>query len=392
MKETNRHIFYIVLLTCIVWGCKKPYNPKIISDPNSYLVVEGIISSGNDSTIVKLSKTVKITEDVETAVVNNCTVTVEDEGGNGISLKPEGDGTYTSPVLGLDVTKKYRLHIITNDNKEYASDYVGVKKNPPVDSIGFTIKQGNLQIYVNTHDATNSTRYYRWSYEEAWRFHSKYSSSYIVDQTLKKVVFRPASEQNYYCFAGDLSSTIVIGSSAKLTQDVIYQAPVTTISPESEKIEMRYSILVKQYALTKEAYQFWENLKKNTEQLGSIFDAQPSQLTGNIHNLKNTAEPVIGYISITNTQTKRVFIDNADLPREWTAKYPYDCEADSALFFNPHSMQDEVKLLIIDGNGIPIQEITKSGQTAGYTYSSLNCVDCRIRGRVQAPSFWIERK
>ncbi|MDB5149313.1 MAG: hypothetical protein JWQ57_3333, partial [Mucilaginibacter sp.] len=260
------------------------------------------------------------------------------------------------------------------------------------DSIGFTIKQGNLQIYVNTHDATSSTRYYRWSYEEAWRFHSKFQSSYIVDQTLKKVVQRPASEQNYYCFAGDLSSTIVIGSSAKLTQDVIYQAPVTTISPESEKIEMRYSILVKQYALTKEAYQFWENLKKNTEQLGSIFDAQPSQLTGNIHNLKNADEPVIGYISITNTQTKRVFIDNADLPREWTAKYPYDCEADSALFFNPHSMQDEVKLLIIDGNGIPIQEITKSGQTAGYTYSTLDCTDCRVRGRVQAPPFWIEKK
>ncbi|MFC0519026.1 DUF4249 domain-containing protein [Mucilaginibacter angelicae] len=388
----KKKIWFLLLAGFAFITCKKSYNPKIISDPNSYLVVEGIISSGNDSTIVKLSKTVKITDDVKTAVVDNCTVSVEDEGGNGIALKPEGNGLYTSPVLGLDVTKKYRLHIITSDSKEYASDYVEVKKNPPVDSIGFTIKQGNLQIYVNTHDVTNNTRYYRWSYEEAWRFHSKYSSSYIVDQIQKKVVPRPSSEQNYYCFTGDLSSTIVIGSSAKLTQDVIYQAPVTTISPESEKIELRYSILVKQYALTKEAYQFWENLKKNTEQLGSIFDAQPSQLTGNIHNLKNAAEPVIGYISITNTQTKRVFIDNADLPREWVAKYPYDCEADSALFYNPISMQDEVRLLIIDGNGIPIQGITKSGQTAGYTYSTLDCVDCRIRGRVQAPSFWIERK
>jgi hypothetical protein len=389
----KRYILICLLLGGIYSACKKPYNPKIADAPNNYLVVEGVINNGSDSTIIKLSRTVNISGNVNTSGVDNCTVSVEAESGSAYTLNPQGNGVYALPTLSLDVAKKYRLHIITGDSKDYASDYVEVKKNPPIDSIGFKVKNNALQLYVNTHDAGNNTRYYRWSYGETWRFHAKYQSSFMVDPVIKFVVVRPPSEASYYCFSSDESSTIVIGSSAKLTQDVIFQQPVTTIAAESEKIEMRYSILLKQYALTKEAYQFWENLKKNTEQLGSIFDAQPSQLTGNIHNLKDAAEPVIGYISVTNIQTRRIFIDNVEVPSEWRTKYPYDCGLpDTALFFNPKSQQNEVLNFIINGGGIPITNVTQQGSTVGYTYSSIECTDCRIRGRVQTPSFWKERK
>jgi hypothetical protein len=388
----KRYILILLLLGGIYTTCKKPYNPKIVDAPNNYLVVEGVINNGSDSTIVRLSKTVNISGNVSTSGIDNCTVSVEAEGGAAYSLTPQGNGAYVIPQLSLDVSKRYRLHIITNDSKEYASDYVEVKKTQPIDSVGFYIKNDNVQIYVNTHDAANNTRYYRWSYDETWRFHSKYQSAYMVDPVAKAVVFRPPSESNYYCFAVDRSSTIVIGSSAKLSQDVIYQQPVTTIASTSEKVEMRYSIFLKQYALTKEAYQFWENMKKNTEQLGSIFDAQPSQLTGNIHNVKDPAEPVIGYISVTNIQSKRVFIDNLDLPNNWRTTYPYDCgPPDTALFSNPKTQQNDVLNMIINGSGIPITDISKERNIVGFTYSSIECTDCRIRGRVQTPSYWKER-
>jgi hypothetical protein len=394
MEMIRKYSFWGCLLMVIISGnCKKPYNPGVINAPNSYFVVEGVINNGNDSTIVRLSKTVNISSDVKTSGVDNCAVQIEGEAGSTYQLSPQGNGYYILPQLNLDATKKYRLHIITGDSKEYASDYVEVKKNPPIDSIGFLVRNNQLQIYANTHDGTNNSRYYRWSYDETWRFHARYQSSYMVDQGSKTVVVRTPAQQSYYCFAGDRSSTIVLGSSAKLSQDVIFQQPITTIAPESEKIEMRYTIQLKQYVLTKEAYQFWENLKKNTEQLGSIFDAQPSQITGNIHNLKDAAEPVIGYISITNIQTKRVFIDNADVPQEWLTAYPYDCgQPDSALFSNPKTMANDVLNIIINGGAVPVDAITVRNSLLGYTYSTTECTDCRIRGRVATPPFWIERK
>ena len=373
-------------------ACRKPYNPQVISNDNHYLVVEGVVNSGNDSTVISLSRTVKLSEDVRTQAVTNYTVAVEGEQGGNYVLQSQGNGKYEIGPMHLDATKKYRLHITTPEGKEYASDYVEVRQTPPIDSIGFMPKNNNLQLYVNTHNPTNNTRYYRWDYEETWKFHSKFQSDYIVDAQTKQMRPRRVDEASYYCFTGDKSSTIVLGSSAKLAQDVIFQGPINTIPRDAEKIELRYSILLRQYALTKEGYQFWESLKKNTEQLGSIFDAQPTQLQGNIHSISNPTEPVIGYVSITNTQSKRIFIDNSQLPRDWLAKYPYDCVMpDSALFFNPKSGLNEVEAMIIKGGGIPIRTISSEGGIAGYLYSSTQCADCRIRGRVQQPSFWKEK-
>ncbi|QEM13765.1 DUF4249 domain-containing protein [Mucilaginibacter rubeus] len=392
MKRFKRYIFYAALLMLFVWGCKKPYNPGIVGSPNHYLVIEGVINTGNDSTIIRLSKTVNISGNVNSMIIDNAVVSVEAEDGASYNLQSAGNGNYISTGLNLNTSKRYRLHINIDNSTEYASDYVVAKVNPPIDSIGFNIKNNQVNIYVNTHDATNNTRYYRWSFDETWRFHSKYLSTYIVDNSIHKIVFRTPAQLNYYCFAGDRSTSIVLSSSIKLSQDVIFQAPVTTIDATSEKIEKRYTILLKQYALTKEAYQFWENLKKNTEQLGSIFDAQPSQLTGNIHNLKDPKEPVIGYVSVTNIQVKRVFIDNLDLPWDWTAKYPYDCgPIDSNYFVDPHTMSNTVNSNIIFGGAIPVDPILIGGNLVGYTSSTVPCVDCTIRGVVKAPSFWKDR-
>ncbi|MBB6128595.1 DUF4249 domain-containing protein [Mucilaginibacter lappiensis] len=381
-------LIYITLLAVIV-SCKKPYNPPIVSSDNHYLVVEGVINSGNDSTIINLSRTVKLSENVSTQLVANYTVAVEGEQGNSYALQSEGNGIYDIGPMHLDPSQKYRLHITTPDGKQYASDYEVVKQTPPIDSVGFTPKSNYLQIYANAHDATNNTRYYRWDYSETWRFHAKFQSGFIVDAGAVRL--RHANEGIYYCYGNDKSSNIVLGSSEKLSQDVIFQSPITTISSDAEKLELRYSILLKQYALTKAGYQFWENLKKNTEQLGSIFDAQPTQLQGNIHNISDPTEPVIGYISVTNPQSKRIYINKGQLPDNWIEKYPYECGMpDSAFFFHPMTGTNDVLFYIIQGGGIPVTGIFTPLGIAGYTYSSPDCADCTIRGKAQKPSFWID--
>jgi hypothetical protein len=387
----NRYIAYLIVLGGIVIGCKKPYNPTVISSPNHYLVVDGVIDVGDSITVIKLSQTVNLGDNVKTSGLAGYALTIEDEAKTIIAQlypSPGQTGTYASAgPLSLDQSKKYRLHI-SGDGKEYASDYIGVKKTPPIDSVGFAPKGNNLNIYVNTHDATNNTRYYRWDYTEAWKFHAKYESGLIVDPVTKAIRNRKQDEASYYCYTGDISGNTVIASSAKLTSDVIFQAPVTTIVSTNEKLSVRYSILLRQYGLTKEGYEFWENIRKNTEQLGSIFDAQPSQLQGNIHCISNPAEPVIGFVTITNVQRKRIFIDNSQLPIEWYPVYPYSCEADTALLNNPKTMQNEVASIIINGNGIPISSIVKMNTLIGYIYSSIECTDCRIRGKSLAPPFW----
>jgi len=51
-----KRIAYISLLIFLGIACKKPYNPPAIAATGGYLVVEGVINAGSDSTFIKLSK------------------------------------------------------------------------------------------------------------------------------------------------------------------------------------------------------------------------------------------------------------------------------------------------------------------------------------------------
>jgi hypothetical protein len=371
-------------------GCRKPYNPPAIAGNGNYLVVEGVINSGPDSTNIKLSRTVNVSSNVTATPVLNASVSVVSDQGVTVSLTETTNGNYVSAGLNLDNTHTYRLSITTADNKQYQSDMVPVVVTPPIDSIGYNVVNDPLpgiEIYANTHDPSNEVKYYRWDYDEAWAFHSKYPSNYVSNGTA--IVQRTQAQNVTICYTNDVSSDIVLGSSAKLKQNVIYQSPIVFIASTSEKIESDYSILLRQYALTADAYNFWVSLKKNTEQLGSIFDAQPSQLQGNIHCITNPSEPVIGYVSICTVSSKRAFVSNAKLPN-WVADYPYVCSVDTELYCAPPYCINYVARYLIPPPFIliPTTVIGNARTPAGFMASTRECVDCTIRGTTTPPPFW----
>jgi hypothetical protein len=379
---------YIVCLGGLVAfnGCKKPYLPPIINTSTNYLVVEGVINSGADSTVIKLSRTVNISGTVVANPELNAKVTVESDANTTYALQELGKGGYGSAGLNLDNSHKYHLHIFTSSGKEYLSDFEAVKTTPPIDSVGFIQQSNGINLYVNTHDPNNNTRYYRWDYTETWNFHAEYAAAYITDGT--KLSIRTPAQQIYSCFAGNPSSNILLGSSAALAQDNIFQSPLTQIASTSEKLEAKYSILVKQYALSNDAYNFWQNLKKNTEQLGSIFDAQPSEVPGNIHCVTTPAEPVIGYVSVGTVSQKRIFISNTQLPLTWVPTYPYQCELDTFLY--ARQGQNDVALFLIPLNysALAITPVSINGNALGFFGADPECADCTIRGTTVQPPFW----
>jgi hypothetical protein len=157
-------------LLLLLLRCQAPYNPRPVASPGSYLVVEGIINSGNDSTIFKLSRTVTTNAKTTESPVDALVVVESDAGGSWL-LTPVGPGKNASGPLNLPASQNYRIRIITNDGLIYLSDFVPVELTPPIDSVGYFIKNSSVQLYVSTHDATNKARYYRWDYAETWQFH-----------------------------------------------------------------------------------------------------------------------------------------------------------------------------------------------------------------------------
>lgn len=368
--------------------------------------MEGVINSGSDSTFIKVSRTVKLTDKVAIKPELNAVVAVQGDQNSTYPLTEMGNGSYACAGLNLDNAHKYRLSIKTAKNEQYVSDYMEVLNSPPIDSVSFDTKgtpsdQG-LNVYVTTHDATNKVHYYRWDYQETWIFHSNYPSYFKSNGDT--VLGRNMVDDNItYCWQTDTSSTIVLGSSAKLAQDVIASQPITSIVSSSEKVGDEYSIQVRQYALTTDAYNFYVNLKKNTEQLGSVFDALPSEINGNIHSVTNPSEPVVGYISVGSISKQRIFITNKQLPNWITAPFYTNCKLEfdwngippqKCCYYNVDGNQVNTYINYNIGHYInpfiPIDAFTvMPGQPPiGYSASTRPCVDCTLRGSNKKPGFW----
>ncbi|MFA6276304.1 MAG: DUF4249 domain-containing protein [Pedobacter sp.] len=373
MEKKLKILFMLAILLII--GCKESFNPKVTSTNNNLLVVEGFINTGTDSTFIKLSRTVVIANKNTVNPETGATVTIESEANESYLLKEEIPGVYNAPPLNLNATKKYRINIKTTKGVNYLSSFIEAKVSPPIDNVGYEIRSNGVQLHVSTHDSNNKTIFYRWEFEDAWIFYAKNKSN-LIYKPGQGIVSRQATLENIYqCWGSGKSNAIILGSSAKLSQDVIHQSPLILIPSNSEKLEEKYSILVKQYALTKEAYDFWENLRKNTENLGSIFDAQPSQLTGNVHNTADTSEPVIGFIGAGTIQQQRIYVTNDKLPN-WIATFPYDCGT-------PEEVLPAFYYRFNDGTFIPIEFSSN-----GITGTRRECADCTLRGANKKPNFW----
>jgi hypothetical protein len=358
-----------------VFSCTQSYAPPAIKGNNNFLVVDGFINTGSDSTIFNLSNSVNLGDSAPMAAVTGAQILVQGSGGYSSQLLELGNGRYGSAALNLDTSQQYRVSISTPNGNQYLSKFTQVLQTPPIDSISWKQLSSGVQLLVSTHDPQQQVNYYQWQFAETWEYHANFFSYVIfVDSVL---VSRDSSQETYACWSSANSTDILVGSSAGLSQGIIFDQPLTTIPSASVKLSVEYSILVKQSALTKEAYTFWENLKANTEELGNLFGPLPSEVSGNIVCVNNPSLPVLGYVSAGNVQEQRIFINNLQL-NDWG--YSTYCE-DSLIhkeYYYPNFSQD---------GWAPV---SYNMATDILTCAPTFCVDCTLAGpgNLTKPSFW----
>lgn len=378
MRVFAKYILIVALISIL--GCKEKFTPKLNEVSDRLLVVEGIIALGSASTQIDLSRTVPISEVGNRIPERGAQVSIEGNDNFRASLFETIPGRYESGNINLNPERRYRLKIVTKGS-EYVTDFLEAKVTPAIEDVTWEEKPNGIQIYVSTRDNTNKSRYYRWSFDETWVFYANYNSSLVWEPSGLRSRRRDI-EDIYQCWGNAASNSIVLASSIKLADDVIYKQPVTLIPSSSEKLSAKYSILVKQTVLTKEAFEFWENLRRNTENLGTIFDALPSQLTGNIRSIRNPSEPVLGYISVGNVTTKRIFVTRGEFSN-WRVQPSVTCAPPDTIVNN------RVNAIFSNPAYVPLEEAFNDvGFSIGFTGTTRICGDCTLRGTNRRPTFW----
>jgi hypothetical protein len=376
------HLISILCITVVVVDCVEPYDPPASASNPNFLVVDAFVDVNNGSASVKLTRTVPLASNELPAFENNAIVSLEDESGSIYQLNNTTSGTYNVSSLNLDLTKKYRLNVRTTSNKEYQSDFVEIKVSPEIDSISyFTDEYDQLNINVNTHDATGGSRFYRWHVVETWEYQSNYPSGYILRDGI--VYERPPAQGIHTCWRTDATTQIMIGTTQHLEQDIVVNYNLMKIPGGAFKIARKYSLLVQQTVLTPDAYEYWKNLKTTTEGLGGLFDPMPSQVVGNIRCISDPTEEVIGFFSGAYVSEKRIFITPDDLPEDFPEYRAPICLLDTIDIADLPKVTDPDALIFpIYPLGFPV--------VIGYATSDKKCIDCRALagGVTTRPSFW----
>jgi Domain of unknown function (DUF4249) len=372
-----------LFIVLICFGCREYYEPPVLKNNLRFLVVDGFLNGSPDSTHIRLTYTRNLSDTAPAVPALNASLIVEGDQNTLITLYETGNGVYGN-LLSLKTAEKYRLTIITSDGAKYQSDYVPFKQTPPIDSLTWEQDTTQVKFYLNTHDPQNNTLYYRWQFEEIWQYTTYLNSNF--DYINGTVMQRTPEQQIHNCWKSNISSTILLASTSQLSRDIVNHFFFNTVSKSTEKMYVLYSVLINQYALTRDEFEYWTELKKSSEQLGTLFDAQPSQLNSNIHCVTNPSEPVMGYLSAATLEKKRLFVGISEMTNINYEPYYLPCHIlkDVTTGFSPFDTSRAYEYL-----EMPNHLFTFWYYDGIYHVAQNFCIDCREHGGTNLkPAFW----
>ena len=153
------------------------------------------------------------------------------------------------------------------------------------------------------------------------------------------------------------------------------------VSNETDRLKVTYSLLVKQQSLTRRSYVYWEKMKAQSSETGGLYEIQPSSAIGNIYNISDPDEVVLGIFYATQQQSKRIMVNNVSNESDhFDFEIPYlTCEWYSAAG------------VFQMGRDFPyyMRSVSPLGFGPPYETADQICFDCRIQGGINVkPDFW----
>jgi hypothetical protein len=371
----NKKIAILFIIFLITNSCVVQFIPDI-NEEQDFMVVEGLITDQKNSYQIKISRSNPIGSKNVFSPVHGCTVSVSDDLGNRYMLSEKKYGIYVSDSLVFQgVTgRKYVLHISSN-NHFYESEPMEMKPVPPIDSAYADLEYNDsyslgqvvpgYQVYLNTHDPLNLSRFYRWEFEETWEFRLPYMYPSII---------------NRICWKSGYSNKIYIKNTSALKENRITRYPLNFITTETDRLKVKYSILLKQYSLNEDEYLYWEKLQKTTENVGGLYDMVPVSIQGNIHCIDNPEEKVLGFFSVSSVSSNRIFIKNKliDFP-DFYRKCPIDTVPAGQFIPNLG-----VFVFII----VRLNDWPPTFKTFYVLTDKKECIDCSLNGTNKMPDYW----
>lgn len=379
----------MIVLFTFVLACVEPYEPQTETF-ESILIVEGVLTDEFKNQEFTLSKSYRLEEDT-IHYLDDALLEVVSDDGETFSFRNNGNGNYTSiQPFQAQGNRSYHLEIQTSDGSLYTSDEEKLVGHSELEDlyaerIENEAGQSGVGIFASK-VLSGETNYYLYNYEETYKIVSPYKRTYkIVPDEGTEFHFERVTEEREICYNTLKSQKSVLSNTANFNNQND-EALITFLERDDKRILHRYSILVNQKLISKEAYNFYKTLQDLSGSSNVFSQHQPGFISGNISAVNNKEEHVIGYFAVASVSQKRIFFNFRDYFSIGERPDPKD---DCYLERPP---LDQINGYV-RSNILQFLEEAPPDPGPGrgpYYLINMECIDCRVLGTNVKPEFWIE--
>ena len=372
MFANKFHIILILILLC--GSCVEPFEPEL-EESQEVLVISGMITDQPGRHEVTVSRSSPYRLPVFQGV-EGCLVSVEDQDGNMVQYTNTGEGVYEVdlPDSFLDVGDAVSLQVVTPIGLRYRSSYDTILACPELDSVYYELDyqetpdpeftRPGIQFYLDMTGEPTDSRNIIWQVDETWEYVVSLFGTHIMWGVGDVEEFRSA--EVFRCWKHSPLDHVYIGSTRSLSANELLRFPLNFVSNETDRLSVTYSLHVQQQSLSSEAYDYWQRMNDQSVESGGLYEKQSASVQGNIYNVYNEDELVLGYFYATQLREERFYVHNNNL---------FD-------FYVPHIQCEYQPMSTLWGNGNPKYPvyIYAPGNFMPSLWGPEECFDCRVQG------------
>ena len=441
----NKFIFLKIVLIylgiCFLNSCIEPFNPDI-DEGKQLIVINGSVTNEEGYQYAEISTTSPFDNPVFNPL-NDCQAKIIDDKGNEFEMEQYAEGKYRTWIEEqyLQTGTQYKIEVVLDNGngKRYESEFDTLLPCPDIDKIYFEFKnvipdnpaippQEGIQFYVDFDATGDYANNYRWEAIETWEYNAE-EKTYIIYygveyhccySTVEYPLWDPCHDIDidtcwawlnlrfldpskswdvplidslYTCWKTGKVNDIFTYSSNQKTNKKVIGLPLYLITNKDNRLTIKYSILLKQIALSDAAFVYWNQLQTQSQESGGLYDTQPYELKGNIKCINDENEKVIGIFSASSVKTKR-FTTPILMNRNyyfcvtkierWRDLLRYLWGGDPGQIPNSNTNIPDTPLYLhpfFNNVGLPRKDT--------FSLIDQSCIDCRLKGgTLTKPDYW----
>lgn len=376
-----RKSLYILAAALCAGSCIYPFKTSLESEEVARtLVVNGNILVGGIST-VQLSYVLPLDRSVKGTVSGYAWI--EDDLGNkylpagGTSTR--GDFLYIPTDSGQALNASSFRAVVEADGETYTSEWTTPDPAPVITDIHFEADDYDVTVMVDLETGLENPGYLGFLYEETWEFHADFECVYDIDPKTWRITERTTPYPYYWCYRTRTPMDIVLADVSHLEAGAIRNVPVWSF-PRSDKRNLKkYSILVKAFALSAEAYRYNRQLQEVSDQGGDLFSPDPGYMEGNLVCSSDPGKDVMGLVLSGRVSSRRTFLNS----RFSRYKNPEDTPA-----LGEVTSREDMPIFYYEMDFRPVKSVV-TDEDSFIGWGHLRCFDCIADGGTQVkPDFW----